>query len=304
METMKRFLVLWILFVVLFSFATPVWCRNPFITEPENHHEKTKPSLKTRVIFQIILWQHQLKQKISELIRVTQSESSIKPLILLIGLAFSYGAIHAAGPGHGKFIAASYILSHKISIVWGWVFGLCIAIIHGFSGIVGVFGLRYIIQQSFGETLEMSTTVTQMVSFGLIALLGLGIFFKSGYALLFAKTAKKEERPVADSRKSLLPWALAVGLVPCPAVVMVMLFCLSMDVMLLGLMLAICISIGMATTISFVVTLVILGKAGFLNMMAKKHIETIERVIGILSGAAISVFGVIFFLTTLYKLSC
>ena len=52
------------------------------------------------------------------------------------------------------------------------------------------------------------------------------------------------------TRKGVLPWAVAVGLVPCPAVVMVMLFCLSMDVVILGLLLAVCISIGMATTIS------------------------------------------------------
>ena len=55
------------------------------------------------------------------------------------------------------------------------------------------------------------------------------------------------------SRKGLVPWALAVGLVPCPAVVMVMLFCLSMDALALGLVLAVFISLGMALTISGVV---------------------------------------------------
>lgn len=298
---MKRFLILLIFMGVLCSYVDAVWCRNPFVSEPENHYQDAEPTLKSRLFLQIILWQHQLKQKMSELIRISKNNGSIKPLILLMGLAFSYGAIHAAGPGHGKFIAATYILSHKVRILWGLLFGVCIGIFHGFSGIGGVLGLRYIIEKSVGETLEMTTTVTQMVSFGLIALLGLGILFKNGYTLFFVKANKIKKTPAKGSRKSLLSWALAVGLVPCPAVVMVMLFCLSMEVMILGLLLAICISIGMAATISFVITIAILGKSGFLNMVSEKHIETIEGCIGILSGVAVTFFGIVFLLTTICK---
>ncbi len=296
---MKRFLVLLILFVFLAPGIGPVWSQNPLTSKPETHQKAPEPTFKSRFFVKIILWQHQLKQKMSELIRVAQNDGSVKPLMLLMGLALVYGAIHAAGPGHGKFIAMSYVLSHKDSIMGGLLFSLCIAIFHSFSGVLGVLGLRYIIQRGVSETLATVTTVTQVVSFGLIALLGLGILLKNGYALFFAPALENKTAPAKASRKRLLPWALAVGLVPCPAVVMVMLFCLSMDVMILGLLLAACISLGMAATISFVVTAVVMGKAGALNAVSEKRAETIEGFVGILSGAAIAVFGTLFLLTTI-----
>jgi ABC-type nickel/cobalt efflux system permease component RcnA len=150
-----------------------------------------------------------------------------------------------------------------------------------------------------GETLATVTTVTQMVSFALIALLGLGILIKNGCALFFKPTPKPESLPETESKKRLLPWALAVGLVPCPAVVMAMLFCLSMGVMILGLLLAVCISLGMAVTLSIVVSAVVMGKAGILNATSQKRAAKTESIVGILSGTAITIFGTLFLLTTI-----
>lgn len=296
---MKRIFILVILLGLLGSWNSPVWSHNPFTSKPETQHKAPEPLFKSQLFVKIILWQHKLKQKMSGLIRVAQSEGSAKPLIVLIGLAFVYGVIHAAGPGHGKFVAMSYVLSHKASIMGGLLFGLCIAIFHGFSGAVGVLGLRFIIQRGVSETLATVTTVTQIISFGLIALLGLGILLKNGYAIFFKSASENDAAPAKASRKGLLPWAMAVGLVPCPAVVMVMLFCLSMDVIIIGLLLAACISFGMAATISFVVTAVVMGKAGVLNTVSIKRAERVEGFVGILSGAVIAIFGTLFLLATI-----
>ena len=296
---MKRIFILLILLGLLGSWNSMVWSHNPFTSKPETQHKAPEPLFKSQLFVKIILWQHKLKQKMSDLIRVTQSEGHIKPLIFLIGLAFAYGVIHAAGPGHGKVVAMSYVLSHRVTLLNGILFGLCFALIHALSGAVGVLGLRFIIQRSVSETLASVTTVTQIVSFGLITLLGLGILLKHGYAMLFASAPDQGTRPVNVTRKGVLPWAVAVGLVPCPAVVMVMLFCLSMDVVILGLLLAVCISIGMATTISLVVTTIIMGKTGVLGAVSKNHAVRVEGIIGLLSGGAIVVFGTLFLLATI-----
>ncbi len=99
--------------------------------------------------------------------------------------------------------------------------------------------------------------------------------------------------------RNLLPWAATVGLVPCPAVVTVMLFCLSMEALVLGLCLAACICLGMATTIACVVVAVILGKAGMLNVVSEKRAATLEGLLGLGSGAVIAVFGVLFLLAAI-----
>ena len=296
---MKRVLLFVALLGLLCSRIGPAWSHNPFTSKPETQHKAPEPLFKSPVFVKIILWQHQLKQKMSELIRVSQSERSVKPLVVLIGLAFLYGVIHAAGPGHGKVVAMSYVLSHRATVLGGMLFGLCFAFIHALSGAAGVVGLRYIIQRSVSETLASVTTTTQIVSFGLITLLGLAILVKHGYAFVNPAVSNKERRSDKANRKGVLAWAVTVGLVPCPAVIMVMLFCLSMDAMILGLLLAACISIGMATTISFVVITIVMGKTGVLGIVSKKYAIRVEGIIGLLSGGAISIFGALFFLSTI-----
>jgi ABC-type nickel/cobalt efflux system permease component RcnA len=72
-----------------------------------------------------------------------------------------------------------------------------------------------------------------------------------------------------------------------------------MDATVLGLLLAVCISIGMATTISLVVITIVMGKAGILVAVSNNYAITVEKIIGILSGGAISIFGALFLLTAI-----
>jgi ABC-type nickel/cobalt efflux system permease component RcnA len=181
----------------------------------------------------------------------------------------------------------------------GITFAVCIALIHGFSGAVGVLGLRFFLQQGVNESLADTTQITQIVSFGLIFLLGLAISLKHAHGLLIGSKSETTA-PVQASKKGLASWALALGLVPCPAVVMVMLFCISMEVWLLGLLMAACISLGMATTISVVVTVVVMGKGGVLKTVPERRLHIIEGVIGMVAGAGVTVFGLLLFLSTIH----
>jgi nickel/cobalt transporter (NicO) family protein len=273
--------------------------QNPFTSPSESRPNRPEPAIRSEFFPSIVLWQHKLRQEMSRLIRMPKEEGKYMPLIFLMGLAFAYGAIHAAGPGHGKFVAVSYVLSHRSSISNGLLFGVFIALFHGFSGAIGVLGLRYLIQRSFGETMATATEVTQFVSFGLIILLGLGILLKHAASLFHAK----EKSLTQPSRRGLLPWALAIGLIPCPAVVMVMLFCLSMEAMLLGMLMAISISLGMAGTIALVIVAVVMGKGLTLNLLPEKHVDRIEGIVGILSGAVVAVFGALFLFASFHSAS-
>jgi nickel/cobalt exporter len=298
---MKSVFVLAILLIILLLRVASASSDHPLTCKADIQYQETERPFGERICREIILYQYKLKKKMSELIRMARTGESLDPLLLLMGIAFLYGVIHAVGPGHGKVVAVSYVLSHRLSIKGGTLFGLCIALIHGFSGAIGVLGLRYIIQRSVNETLASVTIVTQVVSFGLIALLGAVILVKNGRTLFFTSQQKGIMLPEGTPRSGMLPWASTVGLVPCPAVVMVMLFCLSMNALSLGLLLAACISLGMAATISFLVTCVLVGKTGALKVAPKNRVKTIEVVVGIFSGAAIMTFGTLFLLTALHQ---
>jgi len=302
---MVRLIFFLLLFSALILAGTQACAQNPFMSKQGPERVTQAPAPQHSFFLKLAQWQQQLKGKMATLIRQAQTEDRSGPLMVVLLIAFGYGALHAAGPGHGKAVAMSFMLSRNASLTGGLLFGIFIALFHGFSGILCVLGLRYILQKSISGNLESVSHITQLISFTLIALLGLAIVFKNGYGL-FAGTQRQMPQTDRSSKafhKSFLPWALAVGLVPCPGVVMVLLFCLSMDAFILGLLLAVVISLGMATTISFVIVTVVLGKGFSMKFFSEGRAVVIEKWLGILSGVAITILGTFFLISALSFIS-
>jgi len=297
---MTRFFMYVLLLLLLLS-APAAQAQDPFRSSKSKDAEAQDTGPRTSLLVRISLWQQQLKQEMAGLIGRAKTDGSILPLMTLLGIAFGYGALHAAGPGHGKAVAMTFMLSQKASIRSGLLFGSLIALFHGLSGTLCVLALHGIFKTGVSASLGTVTQVTQVVSFSLILLLGLGILVSNGLALFTAvrsgRYTRREEG--ADSTKALVPWALSVGLIPCPGVIMVLLFCLSMDVLLLGLLLAACISLGMAATISGVVLTASQGKGMALSFLSKRGLHHVERIVGALSGAAVATLGGVFLVATL-----
>ena len=61
---------------------------------------------------QIADWQRLFNQLISDNLHHIQQHSAAAG-VTLITASFLYGVIHALGPGHGKFIIASYLSTHE-----------------------------------------------------------------------------------------------------------------------------------------------------------------------------------------------
>ena len=65
-----------------------------------------------------------------------------------------------------------------------------------------------------------------------------------------------------SDNKCVIPLALAVGMVPCPGIVIIMLFALSFDLLWTGIMISFIMALGMAAAISFAGLLSIFGHEG------------------------------------------
>ncbi len=294
------FLLLYLLVVCIVVMLQPAFAQNPFTAKPKSnaHHMTTHPVAKNMFLSIITRWQHRLNQKMSDLVREAKETHSVKPLAFLLLVAFAYGMLHAAGPGHGKVLAVSYILSQRPKLFRGMFFGSFIALFHGLSGIMFVLIIHIILQKSITGTLEDVTRITQIISFSLIACLGLGILIKSSYRWI--KSAKGGHPAYNGSHKRRLYGpllsALVVGMIPCSGVVMVMLFALSMKLVGLGIMLGITISMGMALTITCVVVMVMSGKAVSLGMVEKHGSLAIiiENLIEAIAGLMIAILGLLF----------
>ena len=294
------YLILCLLAVCIVVMLQPVFAQNPFTAKPKSkaHHMTTHPATKNPLLSMIALWQHRLNQKMADLVHEAKVTNSAKPLAFLLAVAFAYGVIHAAGPGHGKGFAMSYILSQRPRLLRGVLFGSFVALFHGLSGIMFVLIIHIILQKSITGTLEDVTRITQIISFSLITCLGLGILIKSIYKWI--KSEKGSHLACNGSHKRHLYGpllsALVVGMIPCPGVVIIMLFALSMKLVGLGIMLGITISIGMALTITCVVVLVISGKAISLGIVARygSLAITIENLIETIAGLLVASLGLLF----------
>ncbi len=287
-----------LILLLAFLIAPLANAHNPFITKPESQHTAPKPIFKSKLFVNITIWQIQLKNKMSSLVRQAEATKSIKPLFLLLMLAFAYGVIHAAGPGHGKALALSYVLAQRPGYVQGMIFSNAMALFHGTSGILFVIFIRLILNTTISQNLETVTHITQIVSYSLIALLGLGLLIHSIYKLIKNKNAPPQPVNQKHTIKPANPllFALVVGCIPCPGVVMVMLFALSMELITLGILLGIMISIGMALTISLVVIMVMSGKVASIAIAGQKNelANTIEYWIEIIGGLSLITLGTLF----------
>ena len=276
----------------------PVLSQNPFTSSKTSPENFTRPKKQNSFLVKITQWQRQLNSKMASMIREAKETGNIKPLLFLIITAFIYGVIHAAGPGHGKAFALAYLVSGNRSIYTALLFGNMIAFFHGLSGAGLVLLLHFILQTGVAKSLGSVTNITQIISYSLIAMLGAALFIKNG-CQIFRQKKNKTDKGLGGrvtGRNSTVAAALIVGGVPCPGVVLVMLFALSMNMTGLGLVLAFALSLGMAVTISIVVAAGLVGKKIILGSMQKhaNFARATEHIIEITASVLLMLLGGIF----------
>lgn len=285
------------LICLLFTTVPQASAHNPFTAPSENRHPAPPPVVQSRTFIKLIAWQQQLRQKMAGLIREVKTERQTGPILFLAMSAFLYGIIHSAGPGHGKAVALSYILSCKPGLGRGLLFGNILALTHGCSGILLVLGASFLFKTAISASLEAVTRYTQMVSFSLITLLGLAILIR---ALTTWTRPGQTTRPPRLYSKPFLT-AFTLGIVPCPGVVMVMIFSISMGMTWLGILLGGVIALGMAATVTLVVLAGMSGKAAVMAAASGKGglLRHAEHTLEALSGLLMTGLGLLLLATVL-----
>ena len=276
----------------------PSAAQNPFTSKAQPPKASQQQAMPNHFLAKISFWQHQLNQKMAALARQAKETGSMKPFFFLFIIAFSYGILHAAGPGHGKAVAASYIISQKGKIVDSLLFGNMIALFHGFSGMFLVLIIYFVLNSSVSGTLLDVSRITQIISYSLILLLGTVLLTKSIY-LWCRRTVIDQRYPDGYTRGrkiGSLATAFVVGMVPCPGVVLVMLFSLSLDMIGLGFLLALSMTLGMAVTISAVVVIGTIGKNLALGALQRRRdlAGIVGQIIETIAALMIMALGALF----------
>ena len=192
----------------------------------------------------LVGWQYELNSYISTTIRSLNDENSVSTSLLILGIAFIYGLIHAAGPGHGKALVALYFTSNQSDYKKAFKMGYMIAIIHAISALIFTFGIFFILKTMFRKNFNEFSDIAILISAVMIISVGLYLIYEA-----YSGRNYKEKR-AKKSSKSEVVVAFSAGVVPCPGVMTIVLFCIVLGQFTLGILAAVAMSIGMGLTIS------------------------------------------------------
>lgn len=215
-------------------------------------------------------------------------------LFLILGLVFVYGILHAAGPGHRKTVVFSLFLGRKAKVWEPLAAGFLAAGVHAATGIAIVLILSMLrgVVASLGDT-ELVGAYFDAATFGVMALLSLVLI---ALKLLRMRTRRGEGgRP--GPGKGLYGIVVITSLVPCPGATMLLLFAMYADLIWVGALGVVAMSIGMGLVISAAGYLAFLGREGVFSRLKAREgsiriVSDILEMISYLLVLGISVYAI------------
>ena len=218
-------------------------------------------------------------------------------LFLALAVAFAYGAIHAFGPGHGKFVVVSYFLGREARVMRGVVMALQIAVVHVIAAIVIVWLADLVLRGGFGLGLSDVPGV-RAASFLIIVGIGLYMLYQAVRASLRARGHGDHvhhhdhhhghehghrrdhghghhhghHHHLGHSHGSKAEGgilALAAGMVPCPGAVLIMLYAVANDMIVPGSLLVAAMSLGIGSSICVLGVGAILARQAAMRVMER-----------------------------------
>jgi nickel/cobalt exporter len=213
----------------------------------------------------------------------------------LAGLSLAYGIFHAAGPGHGKMVIASYMLANERALRRGLVIAFGAALLQGFSA-VAIVGIGAIVFNATAKHMTAAANVVEIASYAGIVVLGGTLVYVKGAALFSAWGAAPAVAVAAGgtadafladycaknhvhgpgcahfhapdprtlgagfSWKSALFTMMAAGSRPCSGAILVLVFALAQGIFSTGVFAVVAMSLGTAVTTAALASAAVLAK--------------------------------------------
>lgn len=288
-------------FVVAFLlFATPALAqRNPFaVGANEGAAVASNP-----VVGWILAQQSHFYRSLTAAAR--EAKQGMAGFWLLAGLSFAYGVFHAAGPGHGKAVMASYMIANERALKRGLVLTFLAAVLQGVVA-VAIVGVAALVFNATATRMTQAAEAIELVSYAAVAGLGFYLVWTKGGALLRALRARAPEPAFAiiggapaSSRfscdavepghvhdancghfhapdpktlgegfswSSALATIVAAGARPCSGAILVLVFTLAQGVFLAGVGAVAAMSLGTAVTTGALAAIAVLAKGVALKL--------------------------------------
>jgi nickel/cobalt transporter (NicO) family protein len=214
-------------------------------------------------------------------------------ILLLLGAALGWGALHALSPGHGKTMVAGYLVGARGTPRHAVILGLTVTATHTIAvfalGLVTLAASQYILPEQLYPWLGVLSGL-------LVVCIGCSVM-RSRFNRWRALRAQRSGHAHAHSHhhqhapegpitmRSLIGLGVSGGIVPCPSALVVLIAAISQHRVGLGMGLILAFSLGLATTLTAVGLAVVWGGRGIRRLGLERRIFG-GRIAGVLPAAS------------------
>jgi nickel/cobalt transporter (NicO) family protein len=274
----------------------------------------------------VLTTQSALNRDMATAVKNLKSDSPVRAALALIAIAFGYGVLHAAGPGHGKSVISAYVLTNRETVRRGVALSFLSALIQAFSAIV-FFGIMTLVLKQTSIQMRATEATIETISWGLVAAVGAYLLWRQVAPFLNRKRDDLAERGhtahihdhgpncacghshMASPRdlqgdwswSKALPLAFSVGIRPCSGAILLLIFALSQGMLWAGIVGTFAMALGTAITVSALAALAVSSRewAARVSGPGSLWAERIQTAAGFAGAALVFILGVTFFVASL-----
>jgi nickel/cobalt exporter len=228
----------------------------------------------------ILAWQSKFQLQLQGAVKALKTDGAA--FLPLAAASFAYGVFHAAGPGHGKAVLASYMIANETALKRGLLLAALAAFLQGLVAIA-IVGVVAALFSATAREMTDTARLVEAASYVAIAALGARLAFVKGRAFVDALREPAVVLAPARARAFACDWAddpthvhgpdcghshaidparlgdgfrwadalatvLAAGLRPCSGALLMLAFALSQGVFLAGAGATLAMAAGTAIT--------------------------------------------------------
>ncbi|SUO96245.1 nickel/cobalt transporter [Suttonella ornithocola] len=274
-----------ILLLVLFGFTTLVWLTRDYWLA---------------LIYQLQQTQNAYQRQISQALASLRHQNNSSLQWSLMGIAWLYGFLHAIGPGHGKAVLTTWLLTqpehyrHTLLIGIGGAFLQAISAFFWVGVSIGVGG--YLIRESMAQSIWLNR-----LSFLFIICIGLYLIYRAFPRKQFSHCQCGHHKH-SHHHKPAIVAAIGIGIRPCSGALLILSVAAAWGLWETGALMVFAMAMGTATTLSIIALLLILGRKPLLMRFSQQNPSRFYYWLPLFGGFLITLLG-IFLLISTFSLS-
>ena len=130
-----------------------------------------EPGMFAGVYNWLLTQQQRLNRELAAAVKELKQAGSFSAAMVLGFIGFSYGVLHAAGPGHGKAVISSYVLANRETVRRGILLSFLSAFIQALSAIVLV-GVLFVVLNKTSMEMTAAERWIETISWAFVAAIG------------------------------------------------------------------------------------------------------------------------------------